>query len=125
MSPKVPALLEEGDVVWLKRGHTVYALVPEKHIYVNRPQSGKLARTNIEVASAPWAPPEGEYVVYKTSFDGGGTGMGPHDIFPDGHHVCCEKLDDPSVKVDFYQSGCFTAMIRDIAPVGKKTRKWA
>jgi hypothetical protein len=66
----------------------------------------------------------GEYVVYKTCYDGGGTGMGPHDVFPDGHHVFCESLEDRSVRVDFYQTGCFTAMIEEIEPTGHAERQW-
>lgn len=54
---------------------------------------------------------EGEYRVVATAEDGRGTGMGPHDVFPNGHHVFCEKKDDPNIFVDFYQTGCFTAMI--------------
>lgn len=67
---------------------------------------------------------QGRYVVYKTTTDGGGTGHGPHDVYPDGYHVFCERLAD-GVRVDFYQTGCFTAMIEEIKPVGKAERsKW-
>lgn len=60
---------------------------------------------------------EGEFVVTKTSFSGGGTGMGDHDVYPSGHHVYCQRLNadgtfnEKGTKVSFYQSGCFTAMI--------------
>ena len=50
--------------------------------------------------------------------------MGAHDVYPDGHHVFCVKADDDKVRVDFYQSGCFTAMIEDIKPVGKAILDW-
>ena len=70
----------------------------------------------------------GAYVVTKTSFSGGGTGHGPHDIYPDGHHVIAKQLDDNrdydenGLEINFYQSGCFTAMIyaKDIEKVGSK-----
>ena len=64
---------------------------------------------------------EGEYRVVATAEDGGGTGMGPHDVYPNGHHVFCEKKDDPNIFVDFYQTGCFTAMIEPekIEPVNR------
>ena len=39
-------------------------------------------------------PPTDEYVVIKTSHEGGGTGMGPHDIYPDGHHIYAKKLKE-------------------------------
>jgi hypothetical protein len=55
----------------------------------------------------------GTYVVYKTT-----------DVYSDGHHVWCEKLNDPETKVDFYQSGDFTAKMPDIKPVGKAERSW-
>lgn len=66
----------------------------------------------------------GKYIVYKTSEDGGGTGHGRYDVYPDGHHVFCFKEDDETVQVDFYQTGCFTAMIEDIEPIGKAKMKW-
>jgi hypothetical protein len=61
--------------------------------------------------------PEGEYVVIKTSFGGGGIGHGPHDVYPDGHKVTCKKLDwngeyeETAFEVSFYQSGSFSAEI--------------
>lgn len=59
---------------------------------------------------------EGEFVVIRTSYEGGGTGMGPHDVYPDGHRVYCKKLKDgkydaDGIEINFYQSGCFTAII--------------
>ncbi len=66
----------------------------------------------------------GEFVVIDTAFTGGGTGMGPHDTYPNGHEVTCKRLvggeyDANGVEVSFYQSGCFTAMIKDIEPLRK------
>lgn len=64
---------------------------------------------------------EGKYEVTRAEWNGGGSqpamcGRVP-DTYPDGWHVYCKKVDDPNVRVDFYQSGCFTAMIEDIAPI--------
>lgn len=57
----------------------------------------------------------GEYAVLYAASNGGGY---CHDgNYPNGWHVYCQKMDDPSVMVDFYQTGCFTAMIRDILPI--------
>lgn len=58
---------------------------------------------------------EGEFVVTKTTHDGGGTAMF-NDVYPDGHHVHCKKLEDGNfdadgIEIDFYQTGSFTAMI--------------
>lgn len=65
----------------------------------------------------------GEYEVYQTLSNGGGYGGGgfcPDSVpYPNGWHVYCHKVDNPSVKVDFYQTGCFTAMIEDIEPINR------
>lgn len=49
---------------------------------------------------------EGEFIVDYIDYNG-------------GWHVNCFKKDDPSIQVDFYQTGCFTAMIPDIEPINK------
>ena len=57
----------------------------------------------------------GDYRVTKTLYSGGGSQMtmsGHPDDYPDGWRVYAEKIEDPSVKINFYQSGAFTAMIR-------------
>ena len=43
----------------------------------------------------------GRYVVTKTAKDGGGPSY--DGGYPNGHHVYCRRLDDPSARVDFYQ----------------------
>jgi hypothetical protein len=60
---------------------------------------------------------EAEYVVINTEITGGGTGMGHYDVFPDGYKVVCKKLFkgqyyEKGEIISFYQSGCFTAVIR-------------
>lgn len=45
------------------------------------------------------------FTVVRTAFEGGGTGMGPHDVYPDGHHVYC--VGEDGLLFSFYQSGCF------------------
>jgi hypothetical protein len=50
------------------------------------------------------------WVVIKTSFGGGGCAHGPHDVFPDGHHVVAQRVGG-SETVNFYQSGCFVGML--------------
>ena len=71
---------------------------------------------------------EGEFVVIDTREEGGGTGMGPHDVYPDGHHVFCKRLkngeyDENGEEVNFYQTGSFTCMIEDIKPVRHMKRE--
>lgn len=114
-------MLQEGDIIELKVGHKVYADVPEHFLYTNRRGSFSLAHGEV-VIGGELAYLAGRYVVYKTSFEGGGTGMW-RDVYPDGHHVYCERLDDHSVKVDFYQSGAFTCVIEHIEPVKRAVRR--
>lgn len=116
-------MLKEGDIIELKDGHEVYAYIPEHFAYSNLKGSFKLTRHEAKIGGE-LSYLAGRYVVYKTAKDGGGIGHGPHDIYPDGYHVYCERLDDRSVKVDFYQSGGFTAMIENIEPVGRAERQW-
>ena len=71
--------------------------------------------------------PGGKYIVYKTTFDGGGPDGGMSynsNAYPDGHHVFCRKLDGSGSVVDFYQTGSFTALIADIEPVGSAELCW-
>ncbi|MGD9697525.1 hypothetical protein [Acinetobacter sp.] len=111
-------MLKEGDIIELQMGHVVYADVPEHFVYSTRKGSFKMIHIDI-IIDIDLDYLVGKYVVYKTVSDGGGTGHGPHDVYPNGYHVYCEKYDDTKVKVDFYQSGDFEAMIKDIKPVGK------
>lgn len=112
-------MLKEGDVIELKKGHQVYADVPEHFLYSNKRGVWDLTHGHI-VIDEIFSYFAGKYVVFKTSTDGGGTGHGPGDVYPDGHHVFCRKVEG-GIPVDFYQSGSFTAMIEDIKPIGKAT----
>ncbi|MCP4101413.1 MAG: hypothetical protein GY750_08315 [Lentisphaerae bacterium] len=120
-------MLKEGDVIEIKEGHRVYADVPEHFVYSNRKGCYGLTYHDITVGGE-FAYFAGKYVVVKTSLEGGGAGHGPHDIYPDGHRVYCVKADlyahDRTVKVDFYQTGSFTAMIEDIEPIGRARLEW-
>lgn len=66
----------------------------------------------------------GEYVVHQVTSDGGGTGHGLHDVYPNGHHVHAERLLTPGVKVHFFQTGCFSGLITDLQVVGHAARRW-
>lgn len=59
----------------------------------------------------------GEYKVIFATYNGGSSTF--DGGYPDGWHVFCQKVDNPSMEVDFYQTGCFTAMISDIKPINK------
>ncbi|MEA3513918.1 MAG: hypothetical protein U9R34_00400, partial [Nanoarchaeota archaeon] len=66
-----------------------------------------------------------EYIVIQAELEGGGTGHGPHDIYPDGWHVKARKLNSGRIynpqaeAIDFYQSGSFTNMKETVELVGK------
>ena len=49
------------------------------------------------------------FTVIHTDMTGGGTGHGPHDVYPDGHQVIAE--DGAGRRVLFFQSGCFVGMV--------------
>jgi len=61
-----------------------------------------------------------KFVVESANMQGGGTGHGPGDTYPDGWHVQARRLDengtyDPNGEVIcFYMSGCFTCMVDPI-----------
>lgn len=63
------------------------------------------------------------WIVTQTTFDGGGTGMGDHDVYPDGHHVWCKSAKSDAV-IDFYQAGAFEGVRRNVKPLGKATAHW-
>ena len=114
-------MLQEGDVIELKEGMKVCADIPEHFVY--KPGSYILTHSNITLGGN-FDYLCGIYIVYKTTYDGGGTGHGAHDVYSDGHHVFCVKSDDRNVKIDFYQSGCFRCMIENIEPIGKAELQW-
>ena len=115
-------MLKKGDVIRLEKGMKVYAHIPAAMVYTNS-KSIKLCRRDVEISDKfNWL--TGDYIVYKTAIDGGGSGHGEHDVFPKGHHVYCVSVEDESLMVDFYQSGEFTAMIKDIKPIGRAKQKW-
>ncbi len=60
--------------------------------------------TTVELPTARW-------VVLAARMDGGGTGHGPGDVYPDGWHVLAALSTDASVTLRFYQSGCFRGMV--------------
>lgn len=59
----------------------------------------------------------GEYEVHHACYNGGSDSY--DGGYPNGWHVYCHKVDNPSMEVDFYQTGCFTAMIPDIKPINR------
>lgn len=115
--------LQKGDVIEIEEGHRIYADVPMHFVFSNCKGCYDLTHHDI-IVHDDFAYFAGKYVVIKTSTEGGGTGHGNHDVYPNGHKVWCVKVDDKKVMIDFFQSGCFTAMIKDIKPVGKAKLTW-
>jgi hypothetical protein len=116
-------LLQEGDLIELGMNHKVYAQVPKHFIYSNCRGDFTLTSGEVYLGDENFDYLRGKYIVTKTVMDGGGTGHGPHDVYPNGHHVFCESLDGKR-RVDFYQTGCFTCMLTDIEPIGRAEKKW-
>ena len=116
-------LLEEGDVISLNENHKVYAKVPKHFVYSNCKGDFSMAETDVTL-DGNFDYLQGDYVVTRTEMTGGGTGHGMHDVYPNGHKVTCHKVADKDTVVSFYQTGCFTAMITDIEPVGKAKLVW-
>ena len=114
-------MVQEGDIIQLKNNDPVYTDLPKALLYGNCPCDWTLAHG--ETIIGRYAP-EGRYIVTKTAMEGGGTGHGPHDVYPDGHHVFCQHADHPHIKVDFYQSGCFGCVIQKPEVVGKAKLAW-
>jgi len=71
---------------------------------------------------------EGTFVVTEARLAGGGTGHGPHDIYPDGWCVTCAPVVNEEPALDrpfsFYQSGCFTNVIPNVRIVGRFCWQW-
>jgi hypothetical protein len=115
-------MLQVGDVFGLTEGQSVYATVPQRFLFLNRQGVFDKTAKGQVLIGGNLAYLAGRYVVYETKLEGGGAS--PDGGFSDGHHVFAEQLDNPDVKVDFYQSGDFSAMLPDIVPLGTAVRKW-
>ncbi len=116
--------LKEGDIIELNQEDNVYVRVPKHMVYSNELGNWDLVSTKVNLAKTCWTWLRGKYIVYRTAVEGGGSGHGPFDNYPDGHHVFCHMIDFPRVRVDFYQSGCFTCMLPDKKPIARAKAKW-
>lgn len=120
LKESVMGLLGVGDVIVLTGDHKVYTIVPKHFLYTNKRGCWDLEQ-GLVVLDGEFKYLRGKYIVTKTEVKGGG-GTG-NQSYPDGHHVTCESLCG-SYEVCFYQSGCFTAVNKDIEPVGKARIAW-
>jgi len=116
--------LAEGDVILLTKDHVVTASVPYHFAYQGHKGNFKnFARVQVRLSDDNFDYLRGIYIVTKTATDGGGTGHGPGDVYPDGHHVHCIS-EDGKKTVDFYQSGSFIDIIKDIEPIRRAELTW-
>lgn len=125
--PKKPRrLLKRKDIIRIEKGHTIYAPIEARFAYVNMPRSRKIYHSDVTVGELmPLASSyfyeskkgsvldtsvfAGDYVVVNCGYNGGGGRL--CDEFHDGWHIVAEKLDDPTIEIEFYQTGSFTAVI--------------
>ena len=130
-------MLQEGDVIEIKREMRVYADVPEHFVHPNKQGCFDMIHADV-ILGRDLEYLCGKYIVYKTTSDEGPSNF--DGAFPGGdelhhalringlprygYHVFCVKADNEKIKVDFYQSGHFSAMIKDIQPVGRATLHW-
>lgn len=55
------------------------------------------------------------FVVVKSQYGGGGTGHGPHDIYPDAWEVICSPINDLSIQIKFHQqTNCYAHTIEKV-----------
>lgn len=124
-----PPLLQEGDIIELRAGHKVYMWLPEHFSRGHRGRFSEMANATITIGEIHNDLDTkfliGKYIVVKTSMEGGsGPNALPGQDYPDGHHVFCQHVDYPDVKVNFYQTGCFTAQTRDIPVIARAKATW-
>ncbi len=123
-------LLKEGDVILIGEGHKVYMNLPNHFIYANTVgEFEKCSQTEVSIGAhrggLDTSVFAGRYIVTSTAMTGGGTGHGPGDVYPDGHQVTCRHADHPLLRLRFYQTGSFTAMIPEIEAIGRATAEWS
>ena len=127
--------LEPGDVIRLCNGHRVSVTLPYHFCYSNAVGNFDEKAHKTVTIGTPTGPLggametgflAGDYIVTKTDMSGGGTGHGPHDVVPDGHHVTCRHTKH-QFEVQFYQSGCFNCMVRpgEVEIIGKAKQNWS
>lgn len=125
-------LLKEGDVIQLRRGHYVNMWLP-KHFALGdnyRGDFSELVSTQVEIGQVCNDLTTdflvGAYIVVKTTEDGGADpDSPPGQDCSDGHHVFCQSVEFPNVKVNFYQTGPFKNKIDYLKPVGRATATWS
>ncbi len=119
----------EGDIIEVCAGMKVYTELPEHFCYENRKGVfDKMGNATVEVGEdfggMNTAYLIGKYIVTRTAMNGGGTGHGPGDVYPDGWNVTAKMVGRMHQTISFYQSGSFTAMNEKVRVVGRAKQKW-
>ena len=109
--------------------HPVTFHVNEDERVAAAAKSGKVpSKTRIvELGAHDPSRAKAKFVVEVANIQGGGTGHGSGDVYPDGWHVQARRLNDDGTYnpngeiIRFYMSGCFTCMVKpkDVQVVGK------
>ena len=120
--------LEEGDVIEIKDGHEIYAVVPEHFLYESKKGCFKLVCGSVTVGGE-LSYLGGIYVVQRVSEDGEGPSSyglayGKKAIDNEsGRRVYCVN-ESSGREISFFQTGKFRPVIKDIEPIGKARLKW-
>lgn len=144
-SPDFAYCVAAYDKVWNARRNRYVAkidlkrLVVDGHKQKNHPirftaeiRDGRVIEDIMDIGCFDEERGTAEFVVERTAMDGGGTGHGPHDVYPDGWHVYARRLNhnrtyNPQAEqMDFYQSGSFNSVVGQVTVVGrmKQTFIW-
>ena len=96
-----------------------FTLTDNEVVEIERIVGGKLTSKElfIDLGVPDVSRATAEFVVIENDMQGGGTGMGCHDIYPDGWHIIAKRLDKDGKwnpngeEIAFYMTGCFIDMI--------------
>lgn len=144
-SPDFAYCVAAYDIVWNNAKQRKVAIVQAKKLTVDgyktkghpvqfsayHNRDGRTVEDIVETGSFDASRADAEFIVERTVMDGGGTGHGKHDVFPDGWHVYARRLGrerqyyPQAEQIQFYQSGCFNCVVPEVRVVGKMTQTFA
>lgn len=109
--------------------HTVTYFVDEEERVAQSAKSGEILPKEIIEDQGAYDPSRAtaKFVVEAANMQGGGSGNGPGDDYPDGWHVRARRLNEDGSynpkgeAIHFYMSGFFLGMVepKDVQIVGK------
>lgn len=126
--PDIAKWLVEGDIIELREGHKIYAVVPEH--FLGKKGSFEFSRGAITI-DGELSYLAGRYVVTNTVNE---KMQVDTKASADCHHVYCEGVGYPAKVIDFYQIGRQAAVLPislkqtqdpEILVVGKAMRRWS